>query len=320
MSFSLTILGSSSALPTSKRFPTAHLLNVNERFFLIDCGEGTQIQLRRYKARMGRINRIFISHMHGDHIFGLFGLLSSFQLLGRKNDLHIYGPGELNELITFYKNNFAQEGDYKLILHPVGHRGPQRIFSDEKVEVIAFPLKHRVPTSGYLFRERPAELNVKKEALDMYKPLIEQVVAIKKGEDLQLSDGSMVPNEELTLPRWVIRSYAYCTDTVYDPGIVEHIMGVDLLYHESTFSDADRELAGHTLHSTSVQAAEIAKAAGVKKLLLGHFSSRYKDLNVLLDEAKGVFPASFIVNDGDVFEVERRRESRNDSRNDDMLD
>jgi len=303
-------LGSSSALPTSKRFPTAHLLNVNERFFLIDCGEGTQIQLRRFRTRMGRINRIFISHMHGDHIFGLFGLLSSYQLLGRTADLHIHGPGELNELIGFYKKNFAQAGDFRIIVHAVSHRRAQVIFEDERVEVTAFPLRHRVPTSGYLFREKPAELNVRKDALDMYKPLIEQVVAIKKGEDLILSDGSVVPNEDLTLPPWKTRSYAYCTDTVYDPAIVEIIKDVDLLYHEATFSDNDKELAAATLHSTAGQAAEIARMAGAQKLLLGHFSSRYKDLDVLLKQAAAVFPESYLVNDGDSFEVERKRELR----------
>ncbi len=315
MTFSLTILGSSSALPTSKRFPTAHLLNANERFFLIDCGEGTQIQLRRFHTHMGRISRIFISHMHGDHIFGLFGLLSSFQLLGRQADLHLHGPGELNELINFYRKNFAQEGDFRMIVHPVGHRSPAVIFEDERVEVTAFPLKHRVPTTGFLFREKPVELNVKKEALDIYKPLISQVVEIKKGKDLLLSDGTLVPNEELTLPPWKTRSYAYCTDTVYDPGIVEIIRGADLLYHEATFLNRDRELAAHTLHSTAEQAAMIAREAGAQKLLLGHFSSRYKDLNLLLDEAMAVFPESCLVNDGDVFQVERQREDAAEWRN-----
>lgn len=307
MTFSLTILGSSSALPTSKRFPTAHLLNVNERFFLIDCGEGTQIQLRRYRAKMGRINRIFISHMHGDHIFGLFGLLSSFQLLGRTADLHIYGPGRLNELLNFFRKNFAQANDFHILMHPVGQRGVQKIFEDERVEVSAFPLQHRVPNTGYLFREKPAELNVRKEALDIYKPLIEDVVRIKKGEDLILSDGRVVPNEELTLPPWKPRSYAYCTDTVFDPSIADIVRGVDLLYHEATFASRDRELAKKTLHSTSDEAAKIARDAGVGKLIIGHFSSRYKDLNTLLSEAMEIFPESYLANDGDVYSIERRR-------------
>ncbi len=309
MTFSLTILGSSSALPTSKRFPTAHLLNVNERFFLIDCGEGTQIQLRKFRAHLGRINHIFISHNHGDHIFGLFGLLSSFQLLGRKTDLHIHGPGDLNELIRFYRKNFAQAGDFNIIMHSVGHKAPTVIFDDERVTVTAFPLKHRVPTTGFLFREKPVDLNLRKEALDIYKPLIAQVVAIKKGDDLVLSDGTVVPNKELTLPPWKTRSYAYCSDTVYDPDILEVIKETDLLYHEATFMNSEQLLAQQTLHSTAEQAATIAKAAGVSKLLLGHFSSRYKNLDQLLDEARAVFPDVFLVNDGDVFEVERQRVS-----------
>ncbi len=310
MTFSLTILGSSSALPTSKRFPTAHLLNVNERFFLIDCGEGTQIQLRKFRAKMSRINRIFISHMHGDHIFGLFGLLSSFQLLGRTADLHIHGPGNLNELLHFFRKNFAQESDFNIIMHPVGHRQVQKIFEDDRIEVFAFPLHHRIPNSGYLFREKAAELNVRKEALDIYKPLIEDVVKIKKGEDLILSDGTVVPNEELTLPPWKPRSYAYCTDTLYDPEIAGIIKDVDLLYHEATFASSDRELAEKTLHSTSGQAAKIARAAGAGKLVIGHFSSRYKDLSHLLSEAMKIFPESYLANDGDVFTVERTRLKR----------
>ena len=192
--FSLTILGSSSALPTSKRFPAAHLLNVNERLFLIDCGEGTQIQLRKFKFRFGKINHIFISHLHGDHIFGLFGLLSSFQLLGRINDLHIYAPGKLKEIIDFYEKNFAQEQKFRTIIHPLGYKRESLIYNDDWIEVYSFPLNHRIPTCGYLFREISQELNLRKEAIDRYRPGLENILKIKKGENLELSDGTIIQN------------------------------------------------------------------------------------------------------------------------------
>jgi len=294
-------------MPTSKRFPTAHLLNVNERFFLIDCGEGTQIQLRRFKFGFAKINRIFISHIHGDHLFGLFGLLSSFQLLGRKNELHIHGPGEIREMVLFYERYFGTEQSYRIKVHPLGYTREMLIFEDERMEVFSFPLKHRVPTCGFLFKEKTAELNLKKEAIDRFKPGIENIHKIKKGDDLVQSDGTVIANEQLTLPAWKPRSYAYCSDTAFDPGLSEFLQGVDLLYHEATFSKDDEELAVATGHSSSVQAAEVARISNARKLLIGHFSSRYKSTDGLLLEAQSIFSNSVAVNDGDVFEVERTR-------------
>jgi len=294
-------------MPTTKRFPTAHLLNVNERFFLIDCGEGTQIQLRRYKLGFAKINRVFISHIHGDHVFGLFGLLSSFQLLGRKNELHIHGPGEIMEVVKFYEKYFGTEQSYRIKVHPLGYSRKMMIFEDERMEVFSFPLKHRVPTCGFLFREKPSELNLKKEAIDKYKPGIENIHKIKCGEDLQLENGSSIPNSELTLSPWKTRSYAYCSDTSFEPQLAEYLQEVDLLYHESTFSKEDEELANFTGHSSSVQAATVARACNAGKLLIGHFSSRYKSPEILMNEAREVFPETIAVNDGDVFEVERKR-------------
>ena len=307
MTFSLTILGSSSAIPTSKRFPTAHLLNVNERFFLIDCGEGTQIQLRKNKIGFGKVNHIFISHNHGDHVFGLFGLLSSFQLLGRKSDLFIYGPENLRPLINFHKDNYMSDGDYKIIFKAVGHKRTQLIYEDRIMEVITIPLNHRTPTAGFLFREKETELNIKKEAIEKYRPGIEEIVSIKRGADLVLEDGEIVQNKELTLPPWKPRSYAYIADTAIHRKIVDHISEVDLLYHEATFEAKDADLAKQTFHSTSVDAAEIAKAAGAKKLLLGHFSTRYKQTDTILEEARKLFDNSYAVEDGDLFSVERER-------------
>jgi ribonuclease Z len=294
-------------MPTSKRFPTAHLLNVNERFFLIDCGEGTQIQLRRFKLGFAKINRIFISHIHGDHLFGLFGLLSSFQLLGRKNELHIHGPGEIREVVNFYEKYFGTEQSYRIKVHPLGYTRKMLIFEDERLEVYSFPLKHRVPTCGFLFIEKEGDLNLKKEAIGKYKPGIENIHSIKAGKDLVLDDGTVVPNSELTLSPWKRRSYAYCSDTSYDPLLSEILQEVDLLYHEATFSGENEELAKITGHSSTIQAANIALSSNARKLLIGHFSSRYKSPEILQNEAREIFPETFAVNDGDEFEVERVR-------------
>lgn len=245
-------------------------------------------------------------------MFGLFGLISSFQLLGRVTDLHIYAPGKLKEILEFYEKNFSQEQRFRTIVHPLGYKGEKVIYSDNWLEVISFPLVHRIPACGYLFREIPQELNLKKEAVTEYKPGVEMIHRIRNGEDMELSDGTIIKNSELTYSPWLCRSYAYCSDTAFEPAIAETVKGTDLLYHEATFSDDDRELAGKTLHSTSKQAAMIAKLSGSKKLLLGHFSPRYQDLNVLRDEARTIFPDSVIVNDGDEFIVGRIR-SNNES-------
>jgi ribonuclease Z len=309
VNFSLTILGSSSALPTSKRFPTAHLLNVNERFFLIDCGEGTQIQLRKYKVKFSRINHIFISHMHGDHLFGLFGLLSSFNLLGRKTDLHIFGPSELKTVIDFFLIHFSHSMVYKIILHEVDHKKKQLLFENRNLEVFSFPLKHRIPATGFLFIEKDVELNLNKSAVAKYKPGVSDLAEIKKGHDLELENGKIIPNKDLTLNRWKRRSYAFCSDTAFYPPIIEILKGVDLLYHEATFAESDASLASETLHSTAKQAAQIAKMSKVSRLLIGHYSNRYKNTSILLNEAKEIFENSFAVAEGDVYDVERYRES-----------
>lgn len=308
MAFKLTILGSSSALPTAKRFPTAHLLNVNERFFLIDCGEGTQMQLRKYRVSFARIQQIFISHIHGDHVFGLPGLLSTMHLLGRTEKLQVFGPEALSDFIGFFKKTFGKEMEYEIEFIPVGHRTKNLIWEDKKTEVYSIPLKHRVPSTGFLFVEKDAELNLNKKLVDLYKPGIEQIAKLKRGEDLVLEDGRIIPNKEITLPPYKKRSYAYISDTAYQKSIIPHIKGVDLLYHEATFAQKDHKLAGFTMHSTAAQAAQAASEAGAGKLLLGHFSSRYKDLNVLLSEAKQYFENSFLVNDGDLYEIRRERE------------
>jgi ribonuclease Z len=308
VSFSIIILGTSSALPTSERFPTAHLLNANERFFLIDCGEGTQIQLRRFKIRLGKINNIFISHLHGDHIFGLFGLISSFCLLGRTSKLHIYGPVMLEELLLDHLKYFQNDLTFQIVTHTFQNKRSALIYQDHNIEVRTIPLLHRVPTCGFLFKEKKAPKNIKKEMVEKYKIPISDIIKIKSGSDYRTADGTIIPNDELTLPAYKIRSYAFCSDTAYDEKIIEHVKSVDILYHETTFAHKDAELATETSHSTTKQAADIARKAGVGKLLIGHFSSRYKNYDFFEQEAREIFENSVAVKDGDVFSIPRTRE------------
>lgn len=290
MTFELTVLGSSSALPTSIRFPSAHVLNVHERFFLIDCGEGTQIQLRKAKIRFGKLNHIFISHLHGDHVFGLFGILSTFQLLGRKTPLHLYGHSGLEQMIEFYCKHFGNDEGYPIKLHKIKTRQEQVIFEDKIVQVVAFPLKHRVPTFGFLFREKKRPLNIRKDIISKYDFSIKQIHEIKEGKDIKLESGEILSNTTLTDLPYKQRSFAYCSDTLFYEKNIPLLKNVDLLYHEATFLDQDKKLAKLTGHSTTKQAAEFASKANVGKLLIGHFSSRYKQLDILLTEAHDIFP------------------------------
>lgn len=306
MSFDLTILGSSSALPTLKRLPTAHLLSVDERFFLIDCGEGTQLQLRKFGHNPARIHHIFISHLHGDHVFGLFGLLSTLGLMGRKVPMNLYGPDTLKPMMEQHFIFFGRL-PFEIFYHVPDREGEGYIYEDDRLEVSAIPLRHRTLTYGYLFREKPKALNVRKECIEEYGLGIADVVKIKQGEDYISDRGDLIPNFQLTLPPFRQRSYAYISDTVFDLSLSEKLKDVDLLFHEATFSEKDLKLAKQTLHSTALQAATIAKDAGVGHLLIGHFSSRYKDLKLLVEEARAVFENTTAVNDGDQFSLEQRR-------------
>ncbi len=307
MSFSLTILGSSSALPTSERFPSAHVVNVHEHFFLIDCGEGTQMQLRKYKIKMGRLNHIFISHLHGDHIFGLPGLLSSFNLLGRKADLHIHGHAELKNIIDFFIRFFGKDMQYRILFFPFKARRDELVYEDKNLTVHTIPLKHRVPTSGFLFMEKEKPRNIRPEMIEEYRLSIREIIRIKSGEDFISQDGTVVPNSRLTLPPFKPRSYAYCTDTIYIKKLAEWVKGVDILYHEATFLEEDKKLARITFHSTAGQAASVARDAGAGRLLMGHFSSRYKSTELFEEEARKIFPASEAVNDGSHYSIRQER-------------
>ncbi|MCK4663085.1 MAG: ribonuclease Z [Bacteroidales bacterium] len=304
MSFSLTILGSSSALPTKDRFSTAQVLNILERFFLIDCGEGTQIQLRKFNIKFAKINNIFISHLHGDHYFGLNGLISTFNLLGRKNDLNIYAPIQLEQLIKCQSKILDNELEFNINFHKITPKRSEIIFEDDKLTVKTIPLKHRIPTCGFLFKEKPRQKNIRKDMVEFLKIPIKEIIKIKDGADYISNDGKLYTNDVLTIPPPKPRSYAYCSDTLYSEKIIPVIKDVDLLYHEATFAERHKSKAKESFHSTSVQAATIALKANVKKLIIGHFSPRYKDLSPLLNEAKSVFKNTELAEDGNTFKVE----------------
>lgn len=303
MGLSVTILGSNSALPTSERNPTAQVLNASGRFFLIDCGEGTQMQLRRHKVRFGRINHIFVSHLHGDHVFGLPGLISSYGLLGRTNDLHLYANENLEPLLRPWMAFFSRDLPFKVIFHQVIAERQQLIYEDESLEVWSIPVEHRIPTVGFLFREKAKERKINKESCAFYKVPIKWMPHLKRGYNFIDENGNLVANDRLTYPPPPSKAYAYCTDTRYSEAIISAVRGVDLLYHEGTFLDDQEELARKTFHSTARQAASVARGAQVGRLLLGHFSSRYKDLTPFLDEARSVFSNTDIAVEGSVFEV-----------------
>jgi ribonuclease Z len=306
MTFSLTVLGSSSALPTENRFPTAHVLNVHERFFLIDCGEGAQIQLRRFgNIKYSKLNDIFISHLHGDHIFGLFGLISSLDLMGRTADLNIYAHNDLKEILDHHAKYFWENISYNIVFHPVNPSVNKIVYEDAYMTVETVPLRHRIPTCGYLFREKTPQRNIYKDFITEYNIPIENIVRIKNGEDFVTDAGERIPNEQLTYLPYASRSYAFCSDTMYSEKIIEIIEGVDLLYHEATFLNDMQAMAQATSHSTTVEAGEIARRANVKRLLIGHFSSRY-DSNMLAQfqkEVQYVFPNSDIVQEGMTYEL-----------------
>ena len=289
-------------MPTEKRFPTAQALNLNERIFLIDCGEGTQIQLRRFKIRFGKINHVFISHLHGDHYFGLLGLISSFSLLGRKNDLHIYSHPQLEIILNCQLKYYGDELGFSIVFHYYNAVKSELIYEDKWMTVETIPLRHRIPTAGFLFREKVKDRNIRKEMIDYYQIPVSDIVRIKKGADFE-TGGKIIQNDVLTIPPLRPCSYAFCTDTAYSEDITSQIKDVDLLYHEATFGNDLEDQAKLTLHSTAKQAAIIACKSKVKKLIIGHFSERYKDISVLLAEARAVFTETSAAEDGDVFYI-----------------
>ncbi len=301
--FELLILGSSAATPTSTRNPTAQLLNVAERFFLIDCGEGTQIQLRKYKARFQSVNHIFISHLHGDHFLGLPGFLASMHLLGRKNELTVYGPKELEDIISVIHKHSDTQLNYPLKFVATQTAQKQLLWEDDKIEAYSFPLKHRIPTTGFLFKEKPLPRNINKYKLDKLDVSVAEIYKLKKGLDALDNKGNTIKNEDLTNPPPEPRSYAFCSDTGFFKELAQSIQGVDLLYHESTFLEDKIERAAKTFHSTAAQAAQMAVLANAKNLLLGHFSARYAYLEDFLEEAKPLFNNVSLATEGKIISI-----------------
>ena len=299
----LTILGSSSALPASGRYPSAHVLTAHERLFLIDCGEGTQMQLRKTRIRFAKINHIFISHLHGDHVFGLYGLLSTFSLMGRKNPIHLYAPENYRNILISHLNDFDIHLSFEIDFIPLSGKDPVKILDDKYITVTSFPLQHRVPSYGFLFREKISERNIIKEYIEKFNIPLIRIPAIKKGEDFVTPDGETIKNETITFPPSEPLSYAYCSDTKYFKRLASFVKGVTLLYHEATFDKSKNDLAETTGHSTTLDAAKTALDANARTLIIGHFSARYKDISLLVDEARTLFPATFPAIDGRSFEV-----------------
>jgi ribonuclease Z len=298
MSFEINILGCGSASPTSLRNPSAQVVQVQERYFLIDCGEGTQVQIRKNKIRMQKINHVLISHLHGDHYFGLIGLLSTFHLLGREKEIHIYGPEDLKNVIYTQLKASNTYLKYDLHFHSLNFNEKELIFEDKRVEVFSFPMRHSIDVCGFIIQEKQKPRKINRKAVDAYNVPVYELNRIKDGADYEMEDGSLIENKKLTFDSNPSYSYAYCSDTSFYPQMVESIKSVDLLYHEATFGKDLEKLAKQTKHSTAEQAALIAKEANAKQLVLGHYSARYIDLNVLLDEAKTVFENTILANDG----------------------
>lgn len=299
MSLTVTILGSSAAIPTVGQHQSAHALNVCEQFFLIDCGEGTQQRLVECGISPLKINAVFISHLHGDHCYGLLPLVSTLSLMGRKTPLKIFAPRPMDKIIESWTLYFSVPLGFEVEWIEVKTRENIKIFESKTLEVYSIPLRHRVPASGYLFREKEASLNVHKGKIEWYKLDIYQILAAKRGEDITLESGEIISNSELTyLPRKA-SSYAYCSDTSYSAKVADIVAGVDLLYHEATYMTEDKALAKATGHSTAAQAAKVAQMAGVGKLVIGHISPRYrKDYDAVVDEAREVFPESYLAIEG----------------------
>ncbi|WP_226064562.1 ribonuclease Z [Kaistella polysaccharea] len=295
MSTFLTILGFNSAIPTINSAPTAQFLEMDERSFLIDCGEGTQVQLRKAKARFSKINHIFISHLHGDHCFGLPGLIASFRLLGRETPLHVYGPQGIKDMLETIFRLSETHRSFEVVYHELQSKESEKIYEDHKLEVFTIPLNHRIYCNGYLFREKPKERHLNMEEVSKYAEIETcDYQNLKNGKDFILSDGYVLKNEVLTTDPSKSVSYAFCSDTRYSETILPLIKEVDVLYHESTFLHELKEMADYTGHTTALEAARIARKANVGKLILGHFSNRYGDLSVFTDEAREVFPNSFL--------------------------
>lgn len=301
----LYVLGSSSALPTSRRFPTSLVLSLSSKFYMIDCGEGTQIRVRQARARIQKINHIFISHLHGDHYLGIMGLISSLSLLGRKNDLHIYTFHQLKSIIDIQIKTTGLKLHFNIVYHFLKNDDLNLILSNKQIEVYSFPLQHRIETCGFLFKEKQKEPNIKKEFLARVDVPIEWFPRIKKGENFIDESGKIYKNEKIVNPPPPPFSFAYCSDTLYDENIVPYIKNVDVLFHEATFCEDMANLATEKYHSTAKQAAKIAKLSDAKMLIISHFSARYKGVEKFLIEAKEIFDNTYIAEDLNIINLQQ---------------
>lgn len=299
----LTILGCYAATPRQLTNPTSQLLEIRNHMFLVDCGEGTQVQLRKHKLKFSRIKHIFISHLHGDHFFGLPGLISTFRLLGREAELHVYGPKGIKEAITLLLKLGDSWTNYPLLFHELNSKESELVFEDEKVTVRTIPLDHRVYTNGFLFQEKEAPRVLDVTAVAKYGIDKSEFRNIKNGKDGTAKDGAIIANKELTLDPSKPKSYAFCSDTAYKEDIIPIIAEVDLLYHESTFLETEASLCAKTKHATAKEAATIAKKAKAAKLLLGHYSTRYKSIALFKEEAQTIFKNVALAEDGKVFQI-----------------
>ena len=323
MNFTLNVLGTASALPTTERYPSAQVLDVRGRLFMIDCGEGAQIQMRKAGISFLKIEHICLSHIHGDHIFGIFGLLSTMGLLGRSSQLNIYAPSDFGPVLDFFKEKFGEGLLFDINFVPLQMTSPELVYENRTAELLAFPLNHRVPTFGFLIREKMPLYNVHKDAITRYGLSVPEIGALKRGEDVVRSAGRLtepcpendyrpqsgsdepmvIPFSEAAYLPYQPRSYAYCSDTAPFPELSQWIKGTTLLYHEATFPSEMAEMAEKTHHSTTLQAAATALDAGVGRLIVGHYSSRFPSVDFYLDQIRTIFPDSYLAHDGDVFEI-----------------
>ena len=312
MNFTIHILGTASALPTTARYPSAQIVDVRGRLFMIDCGEGAQIQIRKAGISFLKIEHICLSHIHGDHIFGIFGLLSTMGLLGRKSPLNIFAPPEFGPILEFFKTQFGEGLLFDINFTALEMTEPELVYENRRTELLAFPLNHRVNTFGFLIREKVPQRNVKKDAIEKYDLSLTEIGTLKRGEDVirgsNENEDFVIKNEEVTYYRFLPRSYAYCSDTAPFDKLKDWIKGIDVLYHEATFPAEMTEMAEKTFHSTTLQAAQVAKDADVKKLIVGHYSSRFPSVDFYMDEIQTIFPEVTLAHDGDVIEIATKQE------------
>ncbi|MDO5443607.1 MAG: ribonuclease Z [Bacteroidia bacterium] len=302
MDFTLRIMGSASAKPVIDRFQSAQVLTVHGRSFLIDCGEGVQVQLQRFGVSIMKIDSIFISHIHGDHVFGIFGLLSTMGMLGRSMPLNIYAPVSFGPILKFFLSYYGEGVAFEIRHNPLKMKEPEVVYETKSLEISAFPLNHGIETFGFIFKEKAPQRNVWKHMLSRYEFTLTEIGTLKRGEDV-VRDDEVIKCEDATYVPWIPRSYAYCSDTAPFPELAGWVKGVDLLYHETTYLKAQGELAAQRHHSTTVQAAQCALDAGAKKLVIAHYTSRVRDAAVFEAECRCVFPETYAASDGSIFDV-----------------